>query len=741
MHIFTYRKIITLIIATSAALIHLTTAHGAASAPDTWQEAAKKAGMDQTATEALERNRILITNDAYKQVFSAYIDSGTPYFITSDSILNTYHVLFEESVLGLETAQAKELPQILQNILTNLEKASKKAKNQSELQRNAQKRTMLVTGIALKLMDDSFKHKNTILNDIMDREVRKIKRSKGTGMPDWLGKPDHSFQALDYSRYKPRGFYTCSKTLQRYFRTVSWLQSIPFRISKDEEFLAILMLGDAITTSNRHENKRTQTFFRAYGDLIGVQDDWDIVTASKIVRKINLLILKRSQFPDIRADFLSKHGRKSKINDTIRFPIDLNNGDDIDFRIISAYRTPSAVLFQQTTSSNLFDRAFPNGLEVPTALGSAYARANLPGPQRKELLEAIDSCQPQFEGLSLYSQYLYALRALLDEPEHDAPDFMKTDAWAAKSCNTALAGWAQLRHTWVLQSKQNAHYFCFSIPPKGFVEPEPEFYSRMAKLAKAKRRLLEANGPLEPDCTHIIQQIEDYCEQLKRYIDDASGSDHPYPASGLIDSLITEAPSKNKRKTKKYARKDLRWLTDIATELKRGRIKNRRVKGIIAEHTYDIAPLWTRFESVCRQLETIANKQLRQEHLSPEENRFICNYGKTIADIMMYKGDSYRSPRDNAPRIVDVYANPNNGKHLEVGIARPRKLFVLYPWKGQHILCTGAVLPYCEFTHSTRLTDQEWIKKLDSKERPPCPEWLAPIVTEGGLEKPTVRRH
>jgi hypothetical protein len=85
---------------------------------------------------------------------------------------------------------------------------------------------------------------------------------------------------------------------------------------------------------------------------------------------------------------------------------------------------------------------------------------------------------------------------------------------------------------------------------------------------------------------------------------------------------------------------------------------------------------------------------------------------------------------------VDVYANPQEKGCLSVGIARPRKLYVLYPWKGKTVLCVGAVMPYYEFISKSRLTDESWKKRLDSANRPAILQWMSPLVNEGGLNKP-----
>ena len=160
-----------------------------------------------------------------------------PLFITSDSLLKAYNVLFEESIYRLENKRASQLPDILQLILKNMETADRNPKGKPDLVAAAKRRAMLVVGIALRLIDDSFRFKNEQWNSILDEETKRIVHAKGAEMPAWLGKPDASFIAIDYTRYMARGFYSRSDQLQRYFRAVAWLQSIPFRLGSDEEFL------------------------------------------------------------------------------------------------------------------------------------------------------------------------------------------------------------------------------------------------------------------------------------------------------------------------------------------------------------------------------------------------------------------------------------------------------------------------------------------------------------------------
>ncbi len=82
----------------------------------------------------LEKNRILVSNESYRQIFEAYKEiNHCPYFITSDSLLNAYHVLYEESVRRMELQLAAKGPEILGFMLKNLEGLDQQLKGNPDL--------------------------------------------------------------------------------------------------------------------------------------------------------------------------------------------------------------------------------------------------------------------------------------------------------------------------------------------------------------------------------------------------------------------------------------------------------------------------------------------------------------------------------------------------------------------------------------------------------------------------------
>jgi len=724
-----------------------------------WKKQATRAGLGENDIKHISTDKILITNEAFRQVFDPYLESNIPVFITSDSLLNAFHVLYEESIIRLETQNARKLPEILRFIWKNLSTAGKDVKGNPKLLASAKTKARVIIGTALKLTGDETIKPDKEIAALITEEVERITAAKETMMPKWLGPPDSAFLGIDYTRYKPKGFYTKSELLQRYFRALSWLQSIPLRVSKDEEFLCALLLGNCLSLDGFEGDfvKRSEckAFFRRFSSFIGVGDDWDIFCSADNLSNGLKMDLDGRRFALKREKFLGKNKERPEINDQFRFPpVGPHKASEPNFRIISAYRTPDAVLFHRTTDLRVFGDTsrFPSGLEVCAVLGSSYATSELAGKNDKKLMEIIDQCKPFFKGSSLYFDYMDCLTALLDEPEPDAPKFMSSEPWKIKSCQTALAGWAQLRHTWALQVKQTVMYSGGAFLPPGFVEPEPEFFARMGMLVKKTEALLKTAGAfgldlkaIAADCRTMAAFIREkkLATEGEKALERMSADEETRLRHIMhwVGSRLEWIPGRDED-VKDFFKEALKQLDGTATAIEKGELsKKPELVKALRKTQVDIEPLWRALSDICAKLEALAHKQLRGVPFNETENSFLKGYGREIARIMFYGGNSYLSPNDDSPRIVDVYSNPNVKKFLEVGIARPRALYVLYPTKSGEILCRGAVMPYYEFKSSQRLTDGQWKEMLDSKDRPDVPKWVKPVIGESGIKKPGPKDH
>ena len=116
--------------------------------PYRWEEEAKAQKLTDKDVELLKQNKFVITGSSYKQIFTPYIGSDVPVFITSDSLLNGFHVLFEESICSFEKAQARKLPGLLDELARQLDPAGKQLKGDAELVDAARKRAAIFLGVA-----------------------------------------------------------------------------------------------------------------------------------------------------------------------------------------------------------------------------------------------------------------------------------------------------------------------------------------------------------------------------------------------------------------------------------------------------------------------------------------------------------------------------------------------------------------------------------------------------------------
>ncbi len=720
--------------------------------------------------EQLTRDKILITRRGYRQIFEPYINPSTPVFVTSDAVINAFHVLFRESISRQEEMNAQKLQEILkliwvriasrkdspadkspaEKLPTQEEKNAEGAnpdQNPRMLRQAAQDRARIVIAVAIKLLGDTSLEIPEHLASIVHNEVEYIRGAGGLRMPEWITATSPGFTAIDYSRYQPRGFYKRSESLQRYFRSVKWLQSIPFRIDNDEELLAILILGKTLAdwySGDYAKRLEIEQWFRCYNDLFGRRNGWDLLMASQIVRS------RPADLDTVREYLLklsSEDGDVSGITDQIgvRSPYAAEPAT-ADFRIITPHRPPDAVLFDRTTSLADLKRSWPSGLEMCAVLGSEFAHGRLAGQipaiNRAAFIGLIDEAKKYFETNSFYNKYFNCIAALIDEAEPDAPAFIKSKIWQTKSCNTALSGWTQIKHTWNVRAKQTAHSLGDALEnlPSGFVEPEPEFFARLGELVEYTRDLFLRCGAFVPSRYLVADDLRVFAGLVK---------EKKFPPSDPVQVVLGKEESAVIDRSvmtlsalafRHFWPEDLAGrredviaqVLDFAKDVEAGLYDNDPAyQGLILENNLDIQYLWNSLGDICRRLEVLAHKQLRGIAFNKRENYFLADFGEKLAAIMLYGGDSYRTPSDDAPSVVDVYHNSGAGGYLHAGIARPRELLVLYPHNGREILCRGGVTPYLEFISSRRLTDAEWQQRLDSDERPETPDWLKPIFAPG----------
>ena len=93
------------------------------------------------------------------------------------------------------------------------------------------------------------------------------------------------------------------------------------------------------------------------------------------------------------------------------------------------------------------------------------------------------------------------MKTLLPVAGEGYPTFMTNQAWADKNLSTFLGSWTELRHDTILYVKQVYAEMGGGGPPasvddRGYVEPNPYLYAKLAALTKMTKDGLDGRGLL-----------------------------------------------------------------------------------------------------------------------------------------------------------------------------------------------------------------------------------------------------
>jgi hypothetical protein len=115
---------------------------------------------------------------------------------------------------------------------------------------------------------------------------------------------------------------------------------------------------------------------------------------------------------------------------------------------------------------------------------------------------------------TLNNSWLYSFRPLLEAPGEGYPAFMQSPAWVDKQINTVLGSWTELKHDTILYAKQVYAELGAGpmppepVPPKGYVEPVPTFYARLAALTAMTRAGLRSRDLLGAQDADSLERLE-----------------------------------------------------------------------------------------------------------------------------------------------------------------------------------------------------------------------------------------
>ncbi|MEM3825558.1 MAG: DUF3160 domain-containing protein [Candidatus Bathyarchaeia archaeon] len=455
--------------------------------------------LSQNGFVVLRVNRFEILAQFYELAYHA----GLPILITTDAVLHTYHVLFDEALKQIEIAEfISLLNNTLGILLTKAEEhAALFAHTPLEI---ASKLNLMYCEVARALIQPSFQPSTPEAQ----QELELISNHNRIGFSPIFGYRE------DYTQYVPRGHYTENGKLEMYFKTMMWLGRMRFALLTDnvinvEQTRAGILLTWMVTQNPeiyavwQRIYEITKFFVGVSDDLtfedyLAVLDEKEVITPEQLYDGSTIVSIARELLNRNRAKIL---GTYSETYPWLPQEEELQRilNETAGLRFMGQRFIPDSYMFQQLVYPQVgtwtHPRLLPKGLDVPSVLGSDLAKQILEKTEAvyKNYVEQVEKLRKEFAGLSvmnwtrnLYWTWLYTAKTTLQEIPSEAkyPTFMKTQAWSYEKLQTFLGTWTELRHDTILYAKQSYTPFLVWVPPCqiGYVEPYPETYRRMIGL-------------------------------------------------------------------------------------------------------------------------------------------------------------------------------------------------------------------------------------------------------------------
>jgi hypothetical protein len=639
----------------------------------------------------LAQNGFVVAPAEWLEFFQLYENvryEEIPVFVTTDSVYHVYHLLFDKMLRDLEREHFE--PDIRALTAACLQSAQDlQAQLQSSGLEDIARRVVGYFAVADALINPNAVTPPQVA-DLVQAELALIEQHAGFVRSPLFSADcpedcdpcdpmppaqclDQPCMCEDYSQYVPRGHYTRSEQLERYFRAMMWYGRINMRLQKSNETRMALMITDILRTTDVHGQPAAEVWARVYDPtvfIVGKADDlgfheygalWDAVFGpvapiSAIGDEAQLAAFvgaaRQLPPPQINSMWVYIWEDKEQVTQGFRFMgqrfvLDAYLFDELTWREVGTMDNP---------------RWLPKGLDVMAALGSEEAYAILDGmgdtaaanypEQMAKLRGEVSALELDSWTQNLYWTWLYALHPLLEPKGPGYPAFMRTQAWTRKDLQAALGSWTELKHDTILYAKQSMAELGGGPPPEpphGWVEPNPEAYARLLALTRMTRDGLQSRDLLTENTGANLMRLDDL----------------------------------------------LAFLLDVA------------------------------------------QRELAGEPLTEGDRERIKFYGGELEAMTLAAADQegegrpFFEEQEQAALVADVATASDSV--LEEAIGRVFEIYVVVPdGEGGLHIAKGGVFSYYEFSWpiGDRLTDEAWRAMLADGEVPDQPVWTASFVAE-----------
>ena len=427
-----------------------------------------------------------------------YPYAGRPVFVTTDAAYHHWHLVFDRILRDVEE----------QTLLPVLERFTWSMLDATRTQA-ADVAGTAVAGPA----DRAARHFEAVatvlgldvgpIGDLAQAEVDLVMEHTARGSSPTMGGDceAHAGSCVDYSLTTPRGHYTRTADLTRYFRAMSLLGNAGAGLGDTDAMLTALMIARVLTTDEQRAADWA-TIYYPTAFLVGAADDY---TPFELAERADVdEILAAGTLAEQEAILEAMLAATSASLAAYR-PV-LINPESASIRTMGVRFVFDSWAFDQLVFPTVPERFAVSPLDLAAVFGSewALARQEEAGETAHagylESLEALRTATAARTtgdwGATVYDAWLYALQPMWHPHGEAYPPFMRTDAWAAKAHQSGFGSYTELKHDTILYAKQGIAEGDMEPPPvvTHWVEPDPVAFHRIANAAQLMR-----DGLLEMD--------------------------------------------------------------------------------------------------------------------------------------------------------------------------------------------------------------------------------------------------
>lgn len=609
-------------------------------------------------------------NYEFDQIHQVYEDNEykeLASFVTTDSVTHIFHIFYDGFLRNLEKEEL--YPKSIElNKKLLAENINLLGEIKNERLKEIQYKNIAFIATGLKLLGSEPENLPEEAKKIYEEEIKNASSEE-------IASSAISGRDVDFSQLKPRGHYTRSEDLKKYFSGTMYFGQVGLFIENEGKPDEDSILQGLLLTYSIYKNPE---ILKSWEDLV---EPIDFMVES--ADDLSIREYARTLYGVYGKDFdINKLDDNKNLKDVYTVLKSYPDPQVAGFMGKSFRYMPQRAVMDSVLMQNVVDIASPNhpsdrpiysGLDLMAAFGDEKAREILDNDsynshwdKYKEKTDENISSVKKMEDIdwqkNMYRGWLWMLKSYDQKFGEGYPMFMRNDAWERKDLVSALGSFAELKHDTVLYGKAVMAEMGGGGEmeiPKSYVEPNVELYEKLNWLLEFTKVNLKDRQMLSEKYEEKINKFQAMVVKLRDF---------------SIKELQNEP----------LTGEEISYLLYIG-----GEMESLMVDFVESSDENQISNWY--------EIENTTDRRM-----------------PVVVDLMRVVENSVGLPKDEI---------------FSIGTGKPMEIFVIYPHEGKLYMGRGATFSYYEFLNKERLTDEDW-QKMVYDEETDFPNWYKDLVTE-----------